>query len=153
MADDPKSRSRSRIINGAITGLFGALAYLVAMGIDIVITRKRANDLRLLASLVPGGGPYWPVLGLVMHFFNGAALGMVYARVQHHLPGRGWLRGLLFAQTENLVLWPLMILIDRVNPDIKNGSLPVYNRPLPFLQEVLRHAAYGAVLGAVFQRK
>ena len=76
-----------------------------------------------------------------MHFFNGAALGMLYAWVQQHLPGRGWLRGLLFAQTENLVLWPLIILIDRVNPDIKNGSRPVYNRPLPFLQEVLRHAA------------
>ena len=27
--------------------------------------------------------------------------------------------------------------------DIKNGSMPVYNRPLPFLQEVLRHAASG----------
>ena len=153
MTDEPECPSRSRVINGMIAGLAGALAYLVAMVIDIAITRKRTNDLRLLAGLVPRGGRYWPVLGPVIHLVNGAALGVVYARVQQCLPGRGWLRGLLFTQIENLFLWPAMILLDRIHPDITNGSLPVYNRPLPFLQEVLRHAAYGAVLGAVFQRK
>ncbi len=153
LTDEPECPSRSRVINGVIAGLAGALAYLVAMVIDIFITRKRTNDLRLLAGLIPGGGRYWPVLGPLIHFVNGAALGVVYARVQQCLPGRGWLRGLLFTQIENLILWPAMILLDRIHPDIKNGSLPVYNRPLPFLQEVLRHAAYGAMLGAVFQRK
>lgn len=153
MPAEPGNPSRSRNSDGALAGLFGALAYLMEMGFDIAITRKRTNDLRLLAGLVPGGERFWPVLGTVIHFFNGAALGVIYARVQQSLPGRGWLRGLLFAQIENLVLWPLMILIDRVNPAIKSGSLPVYNRPLPFLQEVPRHAAYGAVLGAVFQRE
>ncbi len=153
MTDEPECPSRSRVMNGVAAGLCGALAYLMAMGIDIAITRKRTNDLRLLAGLVPGGRGYWPGLGTLIHFVNGAALGVVYSRVQRCLPGRGWRRGLLFAMIENLFLWPAMIVLDRVHPDIKNGSLPVYNRPLPFLQELLRHAAYGAVLGAVFQRK
>ncbi|CCF83838.1 DUF6789 family protein [Nitrolancea hollandica] len=153
MTDEPECPPRSRVINGVIAGLAGAIAYLLAMGIDIAITRKRTNDLRLLAGLVPGGRRCWPVLGTLLHFVNGAALGAVYSRVQQYLPGRGWKRGLLFAMIENLFLWPAMIVLDRVHPDIKNGSLPVYNRPLPFLQEILRHAAYGVVLGVVFQRK
>lgn len=153
MTDDPECPSRTCAGHGAIAGLAGALAYLVAMGIDIAITRTRTNDLRLLAGLVPRGGRYWPVLGSLIHFVNGAALGVVYARVEQRVPGRGWLRGLVFAMIENVLLWPAMMFLDRVHPDIKNGSLPVYNRPVPFLQEVLRHAAYGAVLGAVFQGK
>ena len=53
------------------------------------------------------------------------------------------------AQAENLALWPLILLIDRVHPAIRRGALAPLNRPAYFAQAVLRHAALGVVLGLV----
>lgn len=138
--------------DGARAGLIGALAFLLAMGLDLLLLRRRTNDLRLLAGLVPGGRRHWPWLGTLLHCANGAALGILYGRLVHRIPGPGWLRGLVFALAENAILWPVIVLLDRIHPEIRAGRLEPFNRPVPFLQEVWRHVAYGLALGWTYDR-
>ncbi len=138
-----------RRMHPALAGLLAALAFLLAMAADLALLRRRTNDLRLLAGLLPGGARAWPIVGTAWHLANGAALGLVFCRIRDRLPGPGWFAGLLFALGENLVLWPLVALLDRVHPEIRAGRLEPFNRPVPFLQEVWRHAVYGVVLGAL----
>ncbi len=137
---------------GALAGAIGAVAFMLAMGLDLLVTRQRTNDLRLLAGMVPGGRRLWPVIGSVSHVTNGIALGALFSRVHHGLPGPTWMRGLIFAQVENLFLWPIIIVLDHIHPGIKRGDLEPYNRPGPFAVEVLRHAVFGAVMGAAYER-
>ncbi len=137
---------------GALAGAIGAVAFMLAMGVDLLITRQKTNDLRLLAGMVPGGRRLWPVIGSVSHVTNGIALGALFSRVHQGLPGPTWVRGLIFAQVENLLLWPIIIVLDHIHPGVKQGDLERYNRPGPFFVEVLRHAVFGAVMGAVYEK-
>jgi hypothetical protein len=118
--------------------------------LDLAITGQKTNDIRLLGGLVPGLRKIWPVTGTAMHLFNGAALGSVYSLTQHGLPGPAWARGVVFAQVENLVLYPILFVTDRIHPDIERGNLGRYLNPGTFVLEALRHAVYGAVLGAAY---
>lgn len=136
---------------GALAGAIGAIAFMLAMAVDLALTRQRTNDLRLLAGMVPGGRRLWPVIGSISHITNGVALGAVFSRVHQGLPGPTWMRGLIFAQVENLLLWPIMIVLDHIHPGMKRGDLEKYNRPGPFFVEVVRHAVFGAVLGAAYE--
>ncbi len=136
----------------ALAGFVGALAFLVAMAVDLALLRRRTNDLRLLAGLLPVGHRYWPLLGTIMHLVNGAALGILYGRLRRRFPGPGWLAGALFALAENLVLWPVILVLDRVHPEIRAGRLERFNQLVPFLQEVWRHVAYGVTLGLLVDR-
>lgn len=136
---------------GAVAGLIAGAAFLLAMALDIALTRYRSNDLRLLSGIVPGFGRLWPVLGTVIHLVNGAALGAVYAHIEDRFSGPGWFKGIAFGLVENALLWPVIVMLDRVHPDIRAGTLPKFNRATPFLQEVFRHVVYGAVLGWVYE--
>jgi hypothetical protein len=137
---------------GALSGLVAAVAFLLAMALDIKATGSRANDLRLLAGMVPPLRRRWLLSGTVMHLINGLALGVLYARVEDRVDAPGWLKGTAFALIENMVLWPIITVLDRVHPEIQEGTLPKFNRPVPFLQEIFRHVVYGAVLGAAYDR-
>lgn len=147
-----RDESTHQLAAGVVAGSVAAAAYLVAMAIDIALTRYRSNDLRLLSGMVPGGGRAWPVVGTAMHMLNGAILGAVYGRLQHLLPGPGWVRGTIFALIENGILWPVITVLDRVHPDIQSGRMPEFNRAVPFLQEIFRHIVYGVVLGWTYEQ-
>ncbi|HEY8598515.1 MAG TPA: DUF6789 family protein [Thermomicrobiales bacterium] len=137
----------------AVAGAAGAGAYLAEMAVDLPLLDCPTDDLLLLGGLVTRDRRIWPLLGGVLHFTNGMALAQVYALVEHRLPGPPWARGVLFTLIENTLLWAIVPLFDRYHPAIREGKLPKMNRPVPFLQQVLRHIAYGAVLGAVYGRK
>jgi hypothetical protein len=136
---------------GAVAGAIGAVAFMLSMGVDLAITRQRTNDLRLLSGMIPGGRRLWPVIGTASHITNGIALGALFSRAHHGLPGPTWVRGLIFAQVENLFLWPVMMVLDRIHPEIKRGKLEKYNRPGPFFAEVVRHAVFGVVMGCAYE--
>ncbi|MDI3340485.1 MAG: hypothetical protein QJR03_08120 [Sphaerobacter sp.] len=140
----------ARAIAGSVAA--GA-AYLAAQAADMRLLGVPTNDLRLLAGMVPGGEGRWRSLGTLIHVTNSVALGIAFTRVRNRVPGRGWRQGLLFALAENLVLGPLFLAIDRWHPAVRAGRLPRYGWGVPMLQQVLRHAAYGAVLGAVLGRR
>lgn len=145
-------RLEDELQRGAVSGVVAAGAMLIAMLGDLRLTHARTNELRLLGGLIPWCGRFWPLTGTVMHFGNGAALGTLYGYVQAGLPGPDWLRGLLFAQLENLLLWPVLFVIERIHPQIKTGELGSFNHPGAFVAEVFRHAVYGVVLGVMFRK-
>lgn len=147
-----RDESTHRTVAGFLAGTVAGIAFLLAMALDIALTRSRANDLRLLAGMVPGLGRTWPLTGTAIHMVNGAALGAVYGHTQHLLPGPGWVRGTIFGLIENAALWPIIVLLDRVHPEIRAGRLSRFNRPVPFLQELFRHIVYGAVLGWTYEQ-
>lgn len=140
-----------RVLKGAISGLAGGVAFAAVMKADMALSGRRVDDFQLLAGFGPTRD-HWPVAGAIVHAGNSVALGGLYAVVSDRLPGKGWQRGLTFAMVENSLLWPLLIILDRVHPAIQSGELPVYNRPWPFFVESVRHAAYGLVLGSLFEQ-
>lgn len=140
-----------RIVSGVLAGFAGGVAFAAVMKLDMALSDERIDDFQLLATFGPLRDQ-WRVLGPVIHAINSAGLGVLYALTSNRLTGPGWLRGLTFALIENTVLWPAIVVLDRVHPAIRSGELPTFNRPWPFLAENLRHAAYGVVLGASYER-
>lgn len=134
-----------------LAGLAGGAVFAVVMKVDMALSGRRVDDFQLLAGFGPTRDK-WRVVGPVIHAFNSVTVGALYAIISDRLPGSGWRNGLSFALAENTLLWPILIVLDRVHPAIKAGELPVYNRPWPFLVENLRHAAFGIVLGSVYER-
>jgi len=138
----------------ASAGVAAATAYLAAMAVDLVLIDHNADDLVFLGGPFVGRRHAWakPV-GAMVHVANGINLGVAYAAVgERWLPGPPWWRGVVFANVENAVLYPLTVLTDRRHPAVRDGRLdPYWTRPA-FLQSVLRHVAYGAVLGVAYDR-
>jgi hypothetical protein len=103
------------------------------------------SDVRLLGRLAsPNRG--WRLTGLVLHLANGAAFGTAFERAGFS----GVKAGVTAAQLENLALWPALAVMDKIHPDRLEGNLPrlVTNKRIA-LQEVVAHALFGAVLGAL----
>lgn len=137
---------------GAVAGVVAAMAMAVAMGIDMALTRQPTNEFRLLGGLVPGLRRLWPVTGPLIHLGNGASLGAFFGWVQAGLPGSPWARGLLVAELENVLLWPVLLVLAHVQPKSQRATIQRFNSPGAFVAEVFRHAVYGIVLGLVFDR-
>ncbi len=137
---------------GAAAGLLGSLAYSAEMWLDLRLVRYRFNDFTLLGRPFSSSPRIWLPFGATLHLINGMLVGRLYAGVERLLPGPGWLRGVLFAQAENALLWPLMLLVDRCHPGRRDGTLaPAFTLP-SYLVAVLRHLAFGFVLGWVYGR-
>jgi hypothetical protein len=103
---------------------------------------------RLIGGLVTPAGD-WHRIGLAVHLANGAAFGVAFAR----LGGGGLWLGVVAAEAENALLWPLTGVIDRVHPDVRSGAWPpMLRNGHAFAQEVLGHAVFGAVLGGLVRR-
>lgn len=135
-----------------IAGLAGSAAYLAEQYVDLKLLRFPGDDLKLLGMIATRRAPLWQLAGLANHFANGTALAVAYAAfLRDRLPGSPVVRGLLLGQIENAALWPLIpLIIDRYHPAIRAGALPRLNTPAYAAQAVLRHVAYGAVLGWVY---
>jgi hypothetical protein len=140
-----------RIVPGIVSGLAGGAAFAAVMKLDIALSGEPVDDFRLLAAFGPLRGK-WRIVGPAIHAANSASLGALFALTSDRLRGPGWRRGLTFALIENTVLWPVIIVLDRVHPAIRSGDLPPYNRLWPFIAENVRHAAFGIALGAVYER-
>lgn len=140
-----------RIAAGMLAGLAGGTAFAAVMKFDIALSGRRVDDFQLLAGFGPTRSR-WQVIGPIIHAINSISLGGLYALISHRIPGHGWRRGLTFALVENTLLWPILIVLDRIHPAIRSGELPAYNHLWPFFVENLRHAAFGIVLGTTFER-
>jgi hypothetical protein len=108
--------------------------------------RTNYSELRLLGGLTGRG----PTAALMLHAGNGALFGALFER----LGGRGVLGGMLAAEAENVGLWPLMAMVDRVHPDRRSGAWPplLLNKTV-FAYEATGHALFGAVLGALIRSR
>ena len=138
----------------AVAGTVAGVAYLAEMAVDLPLLDHNADDLVFLgAPFVGNNHALAKPVGTAVHAANAANLALAYALLaEPRLPGPPWWRGALFANIENALLYPLTKLTDRHHPAVRDGRLaPYWNRPA-FLQSVLRHVAYGAVLGALYHR-
>ncbi|MGN6485602.1 MAG: hypothetical protein ACTHMX_14515 [Thermomicrobiales bacterium] len=146
-----KATLKDTIAAGAVAGLAGGVAYLVAMEGDIALTRNNADDLVLIGGHFSRDRRRARQIGLGLHAGNsivaGVAYGLVGSRV---LPGPGWVRGVTFASIENLALYPLA-LFENHHPAIREGRLARYWTWAAFGQGVVRHVAFGAVTGAIYE--
>jgi hypothetical protein len=126
------------------------VAYLAAQELDRRLGNPRSNDMILLGGMVTRRERAWTPLGTVMHLLAGATFGVTFETVvAPRLRGPYWLRGVVMAQAENVALWPLVILMDRLHPAVESGALAPMNHPIYFAQAAWRHLALGAVMGLV----
>ncbi|MGH3056964.1 MAG: hypothetical protein ACRDNA_05065 [Gaiellaceae bacterium] len=133
---------------GALAGAVAAAVWAAAEpGIARLVRPPTGySDIRLLGALLTGDGRRWRAAGLGAHLVNGALFGAAFSRAG----ARGWRQGLAAAQAENLALWPVMALLDRVHPDRRSGVWPpLAGHRRVFAYEVAVHALFGTVLGAL----
>jgi hypothetical protein len=136
-------------MTGAKAGLVAAGGWAAAEPAIQRVAGTRYSDVRLLGRAVVGGRA-WPAVGLAVHLANGAVFGALFERAG----GRGVKMGLIAAQAENALLWPGFLLVDRFHRDRRNGYWPrlATNRRVA-AQEIIVHALFGGVLGALTQRR
>jgi hypothetical protein len=112
------------------------------------VFRTDYTDVRLLGA--PLSRRHWRGVGTAAHLANGAAAGVLFDR----LGLRGWKAGIVAAQVENALLWPGSVVIDRFHPDRRSAAwFPLLRNRRVFAQEVVVHALFGAVLGALLREK
>lgn len=140
-------RTLRRVAAGAMAGVAAAGAYAMEQAVDLRALNYPTDDRLLLGRVVTRDNEDAKRIGLAMHLMNGAAVGIVYALIaEPRLPGSPLARGLTFTMGETLALFPLMSL-GRFHPAIKDGSLASYWTRTGFVQQVLRHVAFGVMLG------
>jgi hypothetical protein len=133
---------------GAVAGVIAAAAWAAAEPALGRALRTPYSDVRLLGALVTRG-PFWRPVGVALHLTNGALFGALFERVG----GRGWARGVLAAELENVVLWPAIVVVDRIHPDRKSSAWPPLARnPRVAAYELVTHALFGGVLGALLPK-
>ena len=136
----------------SLAGIAAGAAYAAVLEVDLRLTGRNVDDLTFLGRPFARDPARARAVGAAIHLSNSLALATAYALLGHdRLPGPPWLRGTIFANVENIVLYPLTGLED-LHPAIREGQLARYWTWPSFLQSVPRHVAYGAVLGALYDR-
>ena len=98
--------------------------------------------------------PWWIIQGLAGHFSFSVVMALFYARFFYPwMPGPGVVKGIVFLNIENTFLYPGALISDRINVAVRNGELaPLLNKK-SFMGQVVRHVAFGAVLGFLYRPK
>ena len=134
---------------GAVAGAAAAMAWAALEPAASRIMGTGYTDVSLLGRLVTHRRA-WPLVGLGVHLANGAAFGAMAALAGVRTPGAG----VAAASVENVAVWPVMGVLDRVHPDRRSGRLgPLLTDGRVFAQETVMHAFFGAVLGALLSRR
>lgn len=134
-----------------VSGLVAGAAYVAVQEADLRLTGRNVDDLAAIGRLVVGKQGPTRLVGLAVHLVNSMVLALIYAKVQHRLPGPPAVRGALFATIENTLLYPLTRFEDK-HPGIRDGSIAKYWNWPAFVQSIPRHIVYGAVLGVLLDR-
>jgi hypothetical protein len=130
----------------AFGGAAAALVWAAGEPLDKRLLRNDYSDVAMLGKLVTRSR-WWPLAGLAMHAANGAAFGLALARMRRRTTAPPRQLALAMAMTENVALFPLAYVVDKVHPARgERGLAPSFSRR-GFAQATLRHALFGAALG------
>jgi hypothetical protein len=130
----------------ALAGATAAAAWAAAEPLGRPLHGTSYSDVRLLGRPVTRRG--WQAVGLAAHLAGGVAAAHLFRR----LGLRGPKAGIALFQAENLALWPLMAVVDRVHPDRRDGTWPpLLLNGRVFAYEAVMHALFGAVLGTLLR--
>lgn len=138
-------------VAATVSGLVGGIAFLLVLEADLRLTGRNVDDLIVLGRPFVRNPAHARRAGVVIHLANSVALAQIYRLVEDRLPGSPWVKGTIFANVENLVLYPVTVLED-MHPAVRDGQVDRYFTWPAFWQSVPRHVAYGAVLGSLYAR-
>lgn len=124
------------------------LVWAAVEPLDRRVFRNDYSDVALLGKAVTRSRA-WPLAGLALHMANGALFGLVYAELRK----RRDVGALQLALVEHTALFPLGYLVDRAHPARGEAGVVGVCSLRAFGQATLRHAAFGAVLGALTREK
>lgn len=142
------SLARPSLRRSIVVGGVAGSAYLAAMTTDRWLTGNRYDDLMLWGGLLSRHPVRGRVLGALAHYGLSIGLVVTYQAMLPSLPAApAWLRGVLFVQAENLVLYPGVPVLQATHPMARSGELPLLTTWTFFGLEALRHVAFGLVLG------
>ena len=141
----------SKPVAATISGLAAGVAFLLVLEADLRVCGRNVDDLIILGRPVVQDPEHARHAGVLIHMANSVALAQVYRLVEDRLPGSPWVKGVIFANVENSLLYPLTYLED-LHPAVRDGQVDRYFNWPAFWQSVPRHVAYGAVLGGLYAR-
>jgi len=142
----------SKLVLVIIAGIFGTIAFDVAMYADIAITGVPLDIVGLLGSLVIGESEYTQTVGHVIHFANGIGLALLFGYVALPISKKVMklpivVYAIAFSVIENAIaVWFVML------PILGAGVAGVNIAPEVALMTLSRHIVFGAVIGLVIQR-
>jgi hypothetical protein len=131
-------------IRAAAAGATATLAWAAVEPFDKRVFGNDYSDVALLGKAVTRSRA-WPLAGLTLHMANGAVFGLVYSELRK----RRHVGALRLALVEHAVLFPLGYLVDRAHPAHGEAGVVRVFSLRAFGQATLRHAVFGAVLGAL----
>jgi hypothetical protein len=135
----------------AVSGLAAGVAFVAVLEADLRLTGRNVDDLMILGSPFVAESTRARAVGGAIHAVNSLALAGLYAILEPRIPGPGWLKGVVFANVENAILYPVTRFED-IHPAIRTGLVDRYYNWPAFWQSVPRHVAFGAVLGLLYDR-
>jgi hypothetical protein len=135
----------------AVSGLAAGAAFVAVLEADLRLTGRNVDDLLILGRPFTEDPTKARAVGTAIHAVNSLVLASLYAALERRLPGPGWLKGVIFANVENVILYPITRFED-VHPAIRTGQVDRYFNWSAFWQSIPRHIAFGAVLGVLYDR-
>lgn len=135
----------------AISGCAAGAAFIAVLETDLRLTGRNVDDLMVLGRPFIEEPARARALGGGIHAVNSLALASLYAMLERRIPGPAWLKGVIFANVENVILYPITLFED-IHPAIRAGQVDRYFTWPAFWQSVPRHIAFGAVLGVLYDR-
>ena len=130
----------------AAAGAAAASVWALLEPLDRRLFGHDYSDVALLGKLVTRGRG-WRAAGLVLHGANGALFGLGFHEVQRRVGADPRRLALALALLENIVLYPLALVVDRHHPARGESGLASLANLRAFAQETARHALFGVVLG------
>ena len=134
-----------------ISGLAAGAAFVAVLEADLRLTGRNVDDLLVLGRPFAEEPTRARAVGGVIHALNSLAVASLYAMLEPRLPGRPWLKGFIFANVENVILYPITLFED-IHPAVRTGQVDRYFTWPAFWQSVPRHIAFGVVLGVLYDR-
>jgi hypothetical protein len=145
---------RPSVRRSAVVGGIAGTAYLAEMALDQRLASNRYDDLVLWGGFLTAHPKRQLALGAAIHYTLSVALTAAYAAIAPLLPAwPGWLRGLLFVQIENALLYPGVPVLNAIHPEVRSGRLPSLLTWRYFWVEIARHVAFGATMGALLDHR
>ena len=135
----------------AVSGLAAGAAFVAVLEADLRLTGRNVDDLMILGRPFVADPTRARAVGGAIHAVNSLALAGLYAILERRIPGPAWLKGVVFANLENVILYPVTRFED-IHPAIRTGQVDRYYNWPAFWQSVPRHIAFGAVLGLLYDR-
>ena len=134
----------------AISGVAAGAAFVAVLEADLRLTGRNVDDLMVLGLPFTKEPAKARVVGGGIHVVNSLALASLYAMLERRMPGPAWMKGVIFANVENAILYPVTLFED-IHPAIRTGQVDRYFTWPAFWQSVPRHIAFGAVVGVLYE--